>query len=214
MATGRTITRAQAVRYGNGSRAVKSEILDVVCAVTGYHRDYACRALRLALTPRVVKARARRSPKCDSEVVVALEKCWAVASAPAGKPLAPLLAELVAVLRRYRELDIDEDTAALMVSMSAATIDRRLALARSRLILKGRCHTKPGSLVKSRIPMRTWADHDENTSGFVEIDLVGHEGGNPRGEFCFTLTVTNIATGWTENQSVLNKAQAQVLASL
>ena len=176
MATRKTITKAQAVRYRNGSRAVKSEILDVVCAVTGYHRDYARRALRLALTPRVVKARARRPPKYDSEVVAALEKCWAVANAPAGKRLAPLLAELVPVLRRYGELGIDEDAAALLVSMSAATIDRRLAAARSKLILKGRSHTKPGSLLKSRIPMRTWADHDENTPGFVEIDLVGHEG--------------------------------------
>ena len=214
MATRKTITKAQAVRYRNGSRAVKSEILDVVCAVTGYHRDYARRALRLALTPRVVKARARRPPKYDSEVVAALEKCWAVANAPAGKRLAPLLAELVPVLRRYGELGIDEDAAALLVSMSAATIDRRLAAARSKLILKGRSHTKPGSLLKSRIPMRTWADHDENTPGFVEIDLVGHEGGNPRGEFCFTLTVTDIATGWTENQSVRNKAQVHVFAAI
>jgi len=73
-----------------------------------------------------------------------------VVNAPAGKRLAPILAELVPVLRS---------------------------------------HTKPGSLLKSRIPMRTWADYDENSPGFVEIDLVGHEGGNSRGEFCFTLTV-------------------------
>ena len=156
------------------------------------------------MTPRVVKARAARPPKYDMEVVAALEKCWAVANAPAGKRLAPLLVELVPVLRRYRELDIGEDTAALLVSMSAATaesgvmeqlrargvlddlmaqiIDRRLAPARSKLALKGRSHTKPGSLLKSRIAMRTWADHDENTPGFVEIDLVGHEGGSSCGE--------------------------------
>jgi hypothetical protein len=95
MATRKMITKAQAVRYRNGSRAVKSEILDMVCAVTGYHRDYARRALRLALTPRVVKARAPRPRKFDAEVVAALEKCWAVANAPAGRRLAPLLAELV-----------------------------------------------------------------------------------------------------------------------
>jgi hypothetical protein len=64
----------------------------------------------------------------------------------------------VPVLRRYGELDIDEDTTALLMSMSAATIDRRLAAARSRLVLKGRSHTKPGSLLKSRIPMRTGAE--------------------------------------------------------
>jgi hypothetical protein len=214
MATRKTITKAQAVRYRMGSRAVKSQILDSVCAVTGYHRDYARRALWLALTPREVKARAARPPRYDAQVVGALEKCWAVANAPAGKRLAPLLVELVPVLRRYRELDIDDDTAALLMSMSAATIDRRLAPARSTLVPKGRSHTKPGSLLKSRIPMRTWADHDENTPGFVEIDLVGHEGGNSRGEFCFTLTVTDVATGWTENRTVINKAQVHVFAAL
>jgi hypothetical protein len=78
MATRKTITKAQAVRYRNGSRAVKSEILDVVCAVTEYHRDYARRALRLALTPREVKARARRPRKYEADVVAALETCWAV----------------------------------------------------------------------------------------------------------------------------------------
>ncbi len=135
-------------------------------------------------------------------------------NAPAGKRLAPILGELVPVLRQHGELDIDEDTAALLIAMSAATIDRRLAFARSRLVLKGRSHTKPGSLLRSRIPMRTWADHDENTPGFVEIDLVGHEGGNSRGEFCFTLTVTDIATGWTENRTVRNKAQIHVFAAL
>ena len=62
--------------------------------------------------------------------------------------------------------------------------------------------------------MRTWADHDEDTPGFVEIDLVGHEGGNPAGRFCFTLTVTDIATGWTENRTVADKRQAGVLAAL
>ena len=89
-------------------------------------------------------------------------------NAPAGKRLAPILGELVPVLRQHGELDIDEGTAALLIAMSAATIDRRLAFARSTLVLKGRSHTKPGSLLKSRISMRTWADHDENTPGFVE----------------------------------------------
>jgi len=115
---------------------------------------------------------------CEStRVVAALEKCWAVVNAPAGKLLAPILDELVPLLRRHGELDIDDGAAALLVSMSAATIDRRLAPAKSRLVLRGRSHTKPGSLLKSRIPMRTWADHDENCPGFVEIDLVGHEAG-------------------------------------
>ena len=74
--------------------------------------------------------------------------------------------------------------------------------------------TKPGSLLKSQIPIRTWAQWDDAVPGFVEIDLVGHEGGNAEGEHAYTLTVTDIATGWTENRSVQNKARKWVVAAL
>jgi len=100
------------------------------------------------------------------------------------------------------------------MGMSAATIDRRLAVDRARLSVRGRTHTKPGSLLKSQIPIRTWADWDDQRPGFVEIDLVGHDGGSLVGEHCFTLTVTDIATGWTLNQTVRNKAQKWVFAAL
>jgi hypothetical protein len=214
VATRKAITRSLAVRYRDGSRVLKSDILDTVCGVTGYHRDYARRALRRALKPRVVTARVARAPKYDARVVGALEKCWAVLNAPAGKRLAPMLAELVPLLRRYRELDLDDEAAALLIGMSAATIDRKLATARAKMLPRGRSHTKPGSMLKSRIAMRTWAEHDEDIPGYVEIDLVGHEGGNPRGRFCFTLTVTDIATGWTENRTVADKRQANVIAAV
>jgi len=80
--------------------------------------------------------------------------------------------------------------------------------------VRGRSHTKPGTLLKSQIPIRTWADWDDNRPGFIEIDLVGHEGGNSSGEFCFTLTATDIATGWTINRSVKNKAAVWVFEAL
>jgi hypothetical protein len=70
--------------------------------------------------------------------------------------------------------------------------------ARSKMLIRGRSHTKQGSMLKSRIALRTWAEHDEDP-GYMEIDLVAHKGGKPRGRFCFTLTVTDIATGWAEN---------------
>ena len=82
------------------------------------------------------------------------------------------------------------------------------------MTLRGRSHTKPGSLLKDAIPIRTWAQWDDAVPGFVEIDLVGHEGGNAIGDHAYTLTVTDIATGWTENRSVQNKAQKWVFAAL
>ncbi|WP_454698394.1 hypothetical protein [Arthrobacter humicola] len=92
--------------------------------------------------------------------------------APAGKLLAPMLPVLVPLLRAEREL----------------------AGERARMVPRGQSHTKPGTLLKSQIPIRTWAEWDDAVAGFVEIDLVGHEGGNNASEFCFTLTVTDIAT--------------------
>ncbi|MGH3503152.1 MAG: integrase catalytic domain-containing protein [Nocardioidaceae bacterium] len=174
------------------------------------------KALRQALRPRPARRRPRRPrpPVYGEEVIAALRKVWAVLDAPAGKRLAPFLPEIVGRLRACGELLIDDDTAARLCGMSAATIDRRLAPDRKKLQLKGRSGTKPGSLLKSQIPVRTWADWDDTRPGFVEIDLVGHEGGNPSGDFCQTLTVTDIATGWTETKAVKNKAQKWVHAAL
>jgi hypothetical protein len=97
-------------------------------------------------------------------------------------------------LRAERELLLTDEQASVLSRMSSATIDRKLAGERARMVPRGRSHTKPGTLLKSQIPIRTWAEWDDAVAGFVEIDLVGHEGGNNASEFCFTLTVTDIAT--------------------
>jgi hypothetical protein len=214
LAERRAVTETTAVRYVLASKRGKSRILDELCANTGWHRSHARKALKSALAPRVVTPRSPRPVKYGDDVIAALTVCWTVLGMPAGKRLAPMLGELVAVLRHFEELTIDEDTAERLVSMSAATIDRRLAGARAKYKLRGRVGTKPGSLLKSQIPVRTWAEWDDARPGFVEIDLVWHDGGNRAGGHAFTLTVTDIATGWTENRSVPDKTGKCVLAAL
>ena len=214
LAERKAVTETIAVRYILAGKRDKSRILDELCATTGWHRNHARKALKSALQPKIVTPRSPRPVKYGDDVIAALVLCWTVLGMPAGKRLAPMLGELVGVLRHFRELTIDDGTAALLVSMSAATIDRRLAGERAKNQLRGRVGTKPGSLLKSQIPVRTWAEWDDARPGFVEIDLVWHDGGIRGGGHAFTLTVTDIATGWTENRSVLDKSAKCVLAAL
>nr|WP_240482864.1 transposase [Rhodococcus opacus] len=165
MAERRAVTTAIATRYKRADKPGKAKILDEPCATTGWHRDHARKALRAALIPKVVRPRTGRPPMYGPNVVAALIFCWAVLGMPAGKRLAPALPDLVPILRAFGELDIDDATALLLVGMSAATIDRRLAPERKNHELKGRSHTKPGSLLESQIPIRTWAQWDDAAPG-------------------------------------------------
>ncbi|BBY91662.1 hypothetical protein MGALJ_13310 [Mycobacterium gallinarum] len=214
LAQRRAITDVTAIRYQVAGKRGKSRILDELCANTGWHRNHARRALKAGLQPKVISARRPRPVTYGPDVIAALTVCWTVLGMPAGKRLAPMLTELVAVLRHFGELAISDDTAALLVTMSAATIDRRLADERAKYKIRGRVGTKPGSILKSQIPVRTWAEWDDAVPGFVEIDTVFHDGGSRGGGHAFTLTVTDIATGWTESHSLPDRAVKHILAAL
>lgn len=131
-----------------------------------------------------------------------------------GKRLQPVLNELLRILLKHREIRIKPDTKKKLLRISAATIDQMLRQERKKYELKGRSLTKPGTLLKHQIPIRTFSEWNEQRPGFVEIDLVGHEGGNPRGDFIQTPNVTDVCTGWTETQEVKNKAQIWVFEAL
>lgn len=215
MAEKHAVTRKLAEEYRRAAKRRKGEILDTLCTITGYSRDHAARLLRAGPPGRAVPRRRRVRPRTyDAEVLFALRKVWATLDGLCGKRLVAVMEQTILAMERFGELTISPPVRGKLLSVSAATVDRLLAPDRAKLALKGRAGTKPGTLLKHQIPIKTFAEWDDARPGFVEIDLVGHEGGVLRGEYCQTLDVTDVATGWTETRAVRNKAQMHVFAAI
>ena len=194
--TVREIVRRKRKEYLKARKAEKKRILDALQGLTGYHRESLARMLREGVGPRNKPIRRPRASKY-TPILPQLKVLWATSFYACGKRLAPFLGELLSVMTRYGELYVTPSEQSLLASISAATIDRMLAPDRAAMTVKGRTTTKPGTLLRSRIPVRTFAQWDENEPGFFELDLVGHCGGSGSGEFLYTLNMTDVFSGWT-----------------
>lgn len=222
-----TITKAMSAQYRRSHKSEKGKILDQFVEATGYNRVYAAYLLRhhgkrvelcagvvVEGSVRVRMCNRKREPEYGADVVYALKKVWKIMDYICGKRLVSVLPEVVDRLIRNGELQASRSVQEKLMRISASSIDRLLKPERVKMQVKGRSGTKPGTLLKHQIPIRTYADWDEQQPGFLEIDLVGHDGGCVQGEYCQILDATDIHTGWSEQIAVPNKAQKWVFEAI
>ena len=218
-------------RYQKAGKKEKGRILDEYAQTLDLNRDYLAHLLtnwekkRYAISGgKLVKYTAKppvkghdkaaggkktgRPEKYHKAFVSVLTAVWELFDYQCGKLLSPLLRGIIDFL--VLEFNLSEDLRRLLLSASPATIDRKLKKEKQRFRLKGIRTTKPGSLLKSQIPVRVYFDRNEKRPGFFELDTVSHCGANASGQFCQTLTLTDVGSGWTEVCALLNNAHRWV----
>lgn len=219
-------------RYDRLSKKQKGLVLDQFTTLTGYNRSYASRILNLRegkvigygriggkkvkyVIGKNKKIKRKTNRIYGKDVFLALKKIWAIFDFICGKRLAPFMAEAIKKLEKHKEIDLSSGVRKKLSKISASTIDRLLKPVKDRYrIGKGRSGTKPGTLLKKAIPIRTFADWDDARPGFVEADLVGHDGGNVSGDYIQSLNFIDIATSWDITVACKNKAQKHVFEAI
>ena len=197
MTTRKELVGALRERYRSATFGERIKILDEFVALTGYHRKHAIRVLREEVA--TAKAARTRNRLYDEAVRQALTVLWEAADRVCGKRLKALIPMLVDAMERHGHLDLDPVIKTKVLQVSAATIDRVLAATRSHIDGQRKRRKGIGSAIRRSIPVRTFADWLDPPPGFFEIDMVEHCGGvKTDGDFVHTLTMTDIASGWTE----------------
>jgi hypothetical protein len=205
---------AQALRnrYLGATREEKGKILGEFTKVTGLHRKSAIRLLNRRSPGGVGKRRGR--PATYKGVIQPLKAIWEASDRLCSKRLQPFLPEMIKVLRQHGEQQIDAPVERQLCQMSPSTIDRLLRPCRKLGGRRGLTTTKPGNLLKNSIPIRTFADWQENKPGFMETDLVAHCGESTEGFYLNTLCALDVASGWTECLPVWGKGQQRVRSAV
>lgn len=212
MTTRKELVEALRVRYGGAAFGERIKILDEFVALTGYHRKHAIRVLCEEVT-KTSAARARNR-LYDEAVRQALTILWEAADRVCGKRLKALIPLLVDAMERHGHLDLDPIIKSKVLQVSAATIDRMLAAARLHIDGQRKRRRGVGSAIRRSIPVRTFSDWRDPPPGFFEIDMVEHCGGpKTDGDYVHTLTMTDIASGWTECVAMRMREQMLIVGA-
>jgi hypothetical protein len=195
------------------SRAEKTKIIDSLVSSVGYKRKYSISLLNKELMIPTPTKRFCPPAKYDQSVKLALITVWYAANQICSKRLKPFLPDFISSLERHSHLSLTNEVRTKLLNISTGTIDSLLKSERIKLG-KSVTATRSGSLLKKQIKVRTFADWDNVVPGFFEADLVAHCGGSTNGSFLNTLTLTDIASGWTECLPLLCKNKENVIDGL
>jgi transposase InsO family protein len=199
-------------RYRKADRQSRQAILNEFCLTTRYKRKY---AIRLLNGPAPEEQRVRRprgrKPRYSKAVLSVLAGVWAAAGYPWSVRLKALLPSWLPWIRKHYRLTPEIEQR--LLAISARQMDRRLRAHKQQLKRRLYGRTKPGTLLKHYIPVKTdsW---DVKRPGFAEIDLVSHSGNSGEGEFAYSLNLTDVHSGWTESRALLGKSQVAVQQAL
>ena len=206
------VIEAYRLRYLRSEKHERMRILDIITEATGYSRKHAIRLLNHPKEIRKIISRRRSSRY--AHLVDTLRKVWAASNFICGKRLVPFLPNMIDSLKRHGEISLSKEDTALLCAISPATADRLLRPARKALAFKGRSTTKPGTLLKHKIPIRTFTQWNDESPGFLEIDLVAHCGDSTGGEYINTLNMTDVATGWTRSTAFMGRSERFCVAAI
>lgn len=199
-------------RYRAASRQERGALLDEFCGATGYHRKYAIALLRQPADALRVKLARHRGPTYSAQSVRVLERVWEAAQYPWSVRLKAMLPQWLPWARKHMR-DCTPEVESQLLRMSPRQMDRRLAGKKRKVGRRIYGRTKPGSLLKHQIPVRT-DNWDVKEPGYCEIDLVPHSGPSASGEFIYSLNVTDIHTGWDATRAIMGKGETGVVAAL
>lgn len=208
-----SVVRAFSWEYRRDRKREKTALLNKLTKTTGYSRKHL-----LEILPNPPKKRRIRRHRVSPyfSVIKLLRKLWAVSNYSCGARLAPMIPIYLDSLERHEGWRVLKREKKLLWQISPSTIDRLLKHERRRINLKSRSRTKPGSLLKNQIPIRTFSDwkDEEKRPGFLEIDTVHHCDENNRGDYVHTLDTTDVFTGWNECRAFMGKSERHTVEAL
>lgn len=203
-------------RYLKATRKEKGKILDEFCLNAEYNRNYAIQIMQAGYDYHRVEreGRKRRKRKYGAAVMVVAIKIWELLEYPCGARLQPSLIPVLEALERSKEMSVSKPIKEKLKTITARTLDRRLKKERGiRKLNRSRGTTRHGSLLKSSIPIRI-TNWDTSEVGFMEMDTVAHNGGDPSGECLYSLDMTEIYSGWSEQIAIIGKGEAGMIKSV